>query len=237
MGLGSPVDVAEQTARPDVGQPGPGVDGDLAQTGQVEGEAALGDGRPGDVVAATLDPEEQALVAGEVDGGSDVGGRGRLEDERRGGRGQAVPDPHGLVPAWVTSPQQPALDPPGQVRKRPGGHGHRGAGPSAELDSGRGHRTAPPAVRAASRAARKAAGRSRAGSSPAWSTTRSGQPWRALAASATASGTWRSWRPQMRLAGTGMRSRSAAGMAGRAKAGIRPAMAASMTGVVARSRA
>src|SRR5829696_6318708 len=195
MGLGSPVDVAEQTARPDAGQPGPGVDGDLAQTGQVEGEAALGDGRPGDVVAATLDPEEQALVAGEVDGGSHVGGRGRLEDERRGGRGQAVPDPDGLVPAWVTARSS-----------RPSTRPARSASAQAGTATGAPDRPLSSTVAAVTGRPRPRSRR-------------------------------RSWRPQMRLAGTGMRSRSAAGMAGRAKAGTRPAMAASMAGVVARSRA
>ena len=118
VGLGGPVDVGQPAARPDVGQPGLGVDGELAQAGQVDGQAALGDRRPGDVVAAALDPEQQAVGAGEADGGGHVGGRGRLEDQRRGGRGQAVPDPHGVVPARVVRPQQPALDPPGQVLQR-----------------------------------------------------------------------------------------------------------------------
>jgi hypothetical protein len=146
VGLGGPVDVGQPAARPDVGQPGLGVDGELAQAGQVDGQAALGDRRPGDVVAAALDPEQQAVGAGEADGGGHVGGRGRLEDQRRGGRGQAVPDPHGVVPARVVRPQQPALDPPGQVLQGPGGHGHRPAGLSAELDRGRGHRPALPGV-------------------------------------------------------------------------------------------
>ena len=84
VGLGGPVDVAQPAARPDLGQPGLGVDRDRAHAGQVDGQAAVGDGRPGDVVAAALDAEQHAVVAGEADRGGHVAGRGRLEDEGRG---------------------------------------------------------------------------------------------------------------------------------------------------------
>jgi hypothetical protein len=83
VGLGGLVDVAEQTPRADVGELGLGVDGDLAQAGQVQGEAALGDGGAGDVVAAALDAEQQPVVAREADRGGDVGGGDRLEDQGR----------------------------------------------------------------------------------------------------------------------------------------------------------
>jgi hypothetical protein len=101
VGLRGLVDLAEQTARPDLGEPGVGVDGDLAQAGQVQGQAARRDGGSGDVVAAALDAEQQPVVPREGDRGGDVVGRGRLEDQGREPGRHAIPDRHGLVPTLV----------------------------------------------------------------------------------------------------------------------------------------
>ena len=69
-----------------------------------------------------------------------------------------------------------------------------------------------PSSTPASSAAR-ASGCSTGGSSLQRSITCSGQPCRALAASATASGVARSWRPQIKVVGAVIRASSAAGMA------------------------
>ena len=78
---------------------------------QVEGQAARRHGGSGDVVAAALDAEQQPMLAGEPDGGGDVVGRGRLEDQGGEPGRHAVPDRNGLVPTLVASTQQPTLDP------------------------------------------------------------------------------------------------------------------------------
>ena len=51
------------------------------------------------------------MLAGEPDGGDDLAGRDRLEDQGREPGRHAVPDRNGLVPALVAGAQQPALDP------------------------------------------------------------------------------------------------------------------------------
>ena len=119
--LGGLVDVAEQAARPDVGEPGLGVDDDLAHAGQVEGQAARRHGGSGDVVAPALDAEQQPVVAGEPDRGGDVVRRGRLEDQGGEPGRHAVPDRDGIVPTLVAGRQQPALNPRVQVLQLLGG--------------------------------------------------------------------------------------------------------------------
>ena len=54
-----------------------GVDVDGAHLGQVDDERAVGDGAAGDVVAAAADGERDVVLAGEGDGGDDVGGAAR----------------------------------------------------------------------------------------------------------------------------------------------------------------
>jgi hypothetical protein len=99
--LGRLVDVLEQAAGSDVGEPGIGVNGDVAHAGQVEGQAAFGDGGSGDVVAAALDAEQQPMLVGEPNRGGHVVGRGRLEHERGDLGSHAVPDQQHVVPAVV----------------------------------------------------------------------------------------------------------------------------------------
>ena len=70
-----------------------------------------------------------------------------------------------------------------------------------------------------------ASGCSIGGSSAQSSITCSGQPWRALAASATASGVARSCRPQISASGTAIRASSSAAIAGSPNSSIRPSAA------------
>ena len=105
--LGRLVDVLEQAAGSDVGEPGIGIDADVAHAGQVEGQAASGDGGAGDVVAAALDAEQQPMVAGEPNRRGHVVGRGRLDDECGDLGGHAVPDQQRVVPAVVAGAEQP----------------------------------------------------------------------------------------------------------------------------------
>jgi hypothetical protein len=140
VGLGCLVDLPEQTARADVGEPGVGVDGDLAQARQVEGQAARRHGGSGDVVAAALGAEQQPVVAGEPDRGGDVVGRGRLEDKGREPGRHAIPDRDGLVPTLVAGAEQPALDPRVQVVELLGGEADGSAVESGDVDGvGGGH--------------------------------------------------------------------------------------------------
>ena len=55
--LSRPVDVLEQTPRPDVRELLFGGDGDVAHSGHVERQTSFGDRCPGDVVAPALDAE------------------------------------------------------------------------------------------------------------------------------------------------------------------------------------
>jgi hypothetical protein len=57
-----------------------------------------------------------------------------------------------------------------------------------------------------------ASGSSKKGPSRAPSITYRGQPYRPLAASATLSRVWRSWRPQIRVVGTAIHIRAARGI-------------------------
>ena len=78
--------VARSTSRagtgPDVREPRLGIDVTSRMRDMSSIRAALGDRGSRDVVAAALDAEQQPPVAREPDGRGDVGGRGRLEDER-----------------------------------------------------------------------------------------------------------------------------------------------------------
>ena len=177
--LGRLVDVGEQAPGSDVREPGVGVDGDLAHAGHVEGQAALGDGGAGDVVAAALDAEQQAVVAGEPDGRGDVVGRDAA----------ARPAP-GCVAAMAFQTSTASSQPSSSGRStRPWIRACRSSSrswfrltPSAlasgDVDGGHDAATSTDrgAERSAQRASRNAWGCSRGGSSPASSITCSGQP-------------------------------------------------------------
>jgi hypothetical protein len=115
MLLGGLVDVLQQTPRPDVRNPGIGVDRHVAHAGHVERQAALGDRGSGDVVASPLDAEQQPVVVYEPNRRSDVASRGWLDHESRGFGYHRVPYEHGIVPSLVAGAQQRALGPRVQV--------------------------------------------------------------------------------------------------------------------------
>jgi len=119
---------------------GIGVDGDLAHARQVQGQAALGDGGAGDVMAPALDAEQQPVVAGEADRGGNVVGRGRLENQGREPGRHAIPDRDGIVPTLVAGAHQPALYPRLQAVELLGGEADGSAVESGEIDGvGGGH--------------------------------------------------------------------------------------------------
>ena len=72
--------------------------------------------RPGAVVAAAADGEQQAVVAGEADGRRDVVGVGAARDQRRALVDHRVVDRARLVVVGVVGPDQPALG----TRRAPG---------------------------------------------------------------------------------------------------------------------
>ncbi len=190
--LGRPVDVPQQAARTCVRETGGRVHGDLAHAGHVEGHPAVGECRAGDVVAAALDAQQQAVVRGEPHDGGHVLGRDRLDDQHgcRGDHG--VPDQDGLVPALVPGREQRAPEPGAEVLDASGGQADAPAVESGDLEHLRRHADSscsdPPVARAALSAVRSAfrnaSGCSAAGSSRQSSITCSGQPYRALAACA-----------------------------------------------------
>ena len=177
--LRRPVDVLEQTPRPDVGELGVGIDGDCAHPRHVERQAALRDRGAGDVVAAALDAEQQPVLTRELDGRGDVAGRGRLNDERRCRGHHPVPDQHRVVPPLVAGTQKRALDPRLQVVELLRRQVDASALESCHVDRARAHAAAssPVNVSSAGRsAARNASGCSMWGTWPASSITCSGQP-------------------------------------------------------------
>ena len=128
-----------------------------------------------------FDVQQQHVVAGEPDG--HVTGRDRLHDQRRRLGRQGVPHQHGTVPALLGGAQQATLDPGGQLLQRLRAQADLAAVASGDVDCGRSHDATGSGVEsvvgvpiATRKAARKAAGCSRGGSSPASSIICSGQP-------------------------------------------------------------
>ncbi len=90
-GVGGVVDVAPGAAAADARGPGGRIDPDALHRREVDDEPVVAGAEAGAVVAAAADGEEQAVFAGEVDGGDDVGGVGAAGDQ-----GRALVD-HGVV--------------------------------------------------------------------------------------------------------------------------------------------
>ncbi len=173
--LRRPVHVAQQGAAADGRRPRVRVDGHLPQTRQVERHGPRRERRAGDVVAAAAHAQEQALAARDLDHRCDVV-RGRGPHHERGsGLRHRVPERRRVVPAVVAGQEDVALQAVLQ-----GGHvgGAERRPPAAvearDADRGGAHR--PSSARHARRAATNASGCSIGASSPASSTTCSGQP-------------------------------------------------------------
>jgi hypothetical protein len=122
--LGGPVDVAEYASRADLGELGGGVDGDVAHSDHVEGEAVLGECGAGDVVTAALDRQQQPVVVREPHGRGHVGRGGRLQDQRGPARRHRVPDQHPVGPPGDVRAQKWPGHLPGEVVEVRGGQAH-----------------------------------------------------------------------------------------------------------------
>ena len=92
---GRGVDVAEPAAAARVHQLALRIDGDLAQPGQVDGQAAVRHGLARHVVAAAADRGRQAVLAGHVDRGHHVLGAGAAQDQAGAPVDHGVPEPAG----------------------------------------------------------------------------------------------------------------------------------------------
>jgi hypothetical protein len=79
------------------------------------------------------------MFSGEPDGRSDVGGRYRLDDERREPGHHAVPDEHGVVPSLIPSTQNPTSDPRAQGIELLRCEVHPFSLESGDIDGARGH--------------------------------------------------------------------------------------------------
>ena len=106
--LGLAIHVAEKA--PGLGCRGSrlGVDDHAAEPGHVECQTGVGECGAADVVAAAADREREPLVASEVHRCHDVGGAGRLDDQRRRLVDHAVPEERRLLEALVARQQHRA---------------------------------------------------------------------------------------------------------------------------------
>ena len=112
---GGRVDVAEQAAAARVHQLAFGIDGHLAQAGQVDGQAAVRHGLARHVVAAAADRGRQPVLAGHGDRGHHVLGAGAAQDQAGPPVDHGVPDQPRLLVVRVVRADDVALERPGQV--------------------------------------------------------------------------------------------------------------------------
>jgi len=77
------------------------IDVHAPHPGEVDHQTAVVDRIPGDVVAASLDRQQQIVLTREVHGVDDIRGAGALHDQRGPAIDQAVPDRARLVVAFV----------------------------------------------------------------------------------------------------------------------------------------
>ena len=112
---GGRVDVAEQAAAARVHQLAFGIDGHLAQAGQVDGQAAVRHGLAGHVVAAAADRGREPVLAGHGDRGHHVLGAGAAQDQAGTPVDHGVPDQPRLFVVRVVGADDVALEDPGQV--------------------------------------------------------------------------------------------------------------------------
>ena len=109
------VHVAEQAAAARVHQLAFGVHGDLAQPGQVDGQAAVRHGLACHVVAAAPDRGRQAVLAGHVDRGHHVTGAGAAQDQAGAPVDHGVPDQPRPLVVRVVRADDVAFEGSGQV--------------------------------------------------------------------------------------------------------------------------
>ena len=112
---GRGVDVAEPAAAARVHQPGRRIDGDLAQPGQVDGQAAVRHGLAGHVVTAAADRRRQAVLAGHVDRGHHVLGAGAAQDQAGPPVDHGVPDQPGPLVVGVVRADDLARERAGEL--------------------------------------------------------------------------------------------------------------------------
>ena len=112
---GRGVDVAEPAAAADVHQLALGVDGDVAQPGQVDGQAAVRHGLAGHVVAAAADRGREPVLAGHADRGHHVLGAGAAQDQAGPPVGHGVPELAGLLVLGVVGADDVALERAGEL--------------------------------------------------------------------------------------------------------------------------
>jgi len=92
------------------------VDRDPLHLGQVDHQAAVRHGTPGDVVAAAADRDLQSRPAGELERRDDVGRRPAADDQGGPAVDEAVVHGPGRVVARVPGPEHGAGDPGGEIR-------------------------------------------------------------------------------------------------------------------------
>ena len=87
------------------------VDGHSAHLREVDDDAAVVDGVPGDVVPAGLDREREALLTGEVHRVDDICCAAALHDQRRSPIDQRIPDRARVVVSGAVLREQRSADP------------------------------------------------------------------------------------------------------------------------------
>jgi hypothetical protein len=130
--LGRPVQVAQQGAAADVGEPRVGIDAHSAHAPQVDQQPALGNALAQDAVPPAGDPQLQTLASSEADRLCDIGRVEGLHDQRRPLVHHRVPGGTGGVIAVVVRRDERSVQGRSQVldrcgrggrTKRRGGHG------------------------------------------------------------------------------------------------------------------
>ena len=109
--LGRAVDVVQEAARLDVGQPALDVHLDVLKSRHVECKATVGERRPCNVVPAALYREQDSVRAGEPNCLADVVGGEGLYDDGRPLRDHAVPNADRPVEAGIAREEHRPVEP------------------------------------------------------------------------------------------------------------------------------
>ena len=105
-GVGGMVEIAQHGAGLDAGGARHRIDADAVHRREVDHQPVVDGAQAGAVVAAAADGDGDAVLAGEVDGGDDVGHVGAADDERRMAVDHRVVDHAGVVVAGVAGLDQ-----------------------------------------------------------------------------------------------------------------------------------
>lgn len=100
------IDIAPGRATSDAHRARARIDANAAHRGQVDHQAAIADGAPGDVVPPAAHRDRQVMVAREIDRCDDVGSAGAAGDHAGMPVDHAVPDAAGRVVVRVAGAQQ-----------------------------------------------------------------------------------------------------------------------------------